>query len=93
MITIDIPERDYELSVIVRLIEQDGARIHGVMVDPPMAEGQPYRVGFHLNVADESRVASSLRRFGFDVVKVDNESENDADWLRRAESFLRYLDM
>jgi acetoin utilization protein AcuB len=93
MITLDIPERDYELSVITRLIEQEGARILGVTVEPPAGEGDPYRVHIQLDLLDSSRVTSTLRRFGYAVVFADNETENEAEWNRKAESFLRYLDM
>lgn len=93
MITLEIPDRDYELSVMVRLIEQEGARILGIVVDAPVNEGDPYHVHIHLNLADVSRVTSTLRRFGFMVTHADNETQNDAEWSRKAESFLRYLDM
>lgn len=93
MITLEIPERDYELSVVIRLIEQEGARILGVTVDVPMNEGDPYLAHIQVNLADVSRVTATLRRFGFVVAHADNETENDAEWSRKAESFLRYLDM
>ena len=93
MITLEIPERDYELSVIIRLIEQEGARILGVTVDTPATEGDPYHAHIQLNLLDASRITSTLRRFGFAVVFADNDTENEAEWSRKAESFLRYLDM
>lgn len=93
VLTVELEESQYELSVLVRLIEQEGARILTVSVEAPDAQYPRYRISFKMNLVDVSRVASTLRRHGFLVSTESRTEEQDAEWAERADAFLRYLDM
>ncbi len=93
VLTVELKEADYELSVLVRLIEQEGAKILTVSVEAPDDNTPLYRISFKLNLADVSRVAATLRRHGFVVSMESRTQEQDEEWADRADAFLRYLDM
>ena len=93
VLTVELEEAHYELSVIVRLIEQEGARILTVSVESPDEQNPRYRISFKLNLVDVSRVGATLRRHGFLISTESRTEEQDADWADRADAFLRYLDM
>ena len=93
VLTVELDEAHYELSVIVRLIEQEGARILTVSVESPDAQNPRYRISFKLNLVDVSRVGATLRRHGFHISTESRTEEQDAEWADRADAFLRYLDM
>jgi len=93
VLTVELDEAHYELSVIVRLIEQEGARILTVSVESPDAQNPRYRISFKLNLVDVSRVGATLRRHGFHISTESRTEEQDAELADRADAFLRYLDM
>lgn len=93
VLTVELEEAQYELSVLVRLIEQEGARILTVSVEAPDAQNPRYRISFKLNLVDVSRVGATLRRHGFHISTESRNEEQDAEWADRADAFLRYLDM
>lgn len=93
VLTVELEESDYELAVVVRLIEQEGARILTMSVEAPDAVNPRYRISFKMNLVDVSRVAATLRRHGFMVSTESRTEEQDAEWADRADAFLRYLDM
>ena len=93
VLTVELEVAQYELSVLVRLIEQEGARILTVSVESPDAQNPRYRISFKLNLVDVSRVAATLRRHGFHISTESRNEEQDAEWADRADAFLRYLDM
>lgn len=93
VLTVELEEAHYELSVLVRLIEQEGARILTVSVEAPDALNPRYRISFKMNLVDVSRVGATLRRHGFLVSSESRTEEQEAEWINRADAFLRYLDM
>ncbi|MEN9839308.1 MAG: hypothetical protein RL177_787 [Bacteroidota bacterium] len=93
VLTVELEEAHYELSVLVRLIEQEGARILTVSVEAPDAQNPRYRISFKMNLVDVSRVGATLRRHGFMVSTESRTEEQDAEWADRADAFLRYLDI
>lgn len=93
VITVELNQRDYELTVLVRLIEQEGARILTVSVEAPDEHSPLYRISFKLNLVDVGRISSTLRRHGFTVSTESRSEEQEAEWAERADAFLRYLDM
>lgn len=93
VITVELSEQDFSLSEIVQLIETEGGRILGITVEVPTADRRTYEVSIKLNLQDVSRVAASLRRYGYSIVtEVRSESAN-IDLETRADEFLKYLDM
>jgi len=93
VVTVELKERDYELTVLVRLIEQEGARILTISVEAPDEHFPLYRISFKLNLVDVGRISSTLRRHGFTVSTESRSEEHEAEWADRADAFLRYLDM
>lgn len=94
ILTVELKQEDFTLSEIVHLIEVEGARILGLAVETPDAEGGTFRVSVKINLEDATRVASALRRHDYNVVAT--EKANDLfglDMESRADELLKYLDM
>lgn len=95
ILTVELDQKDFTLSEIVHLIEVEGAKILGLAVETPEAEGDTFKVSVKINLEDATRVASALRRHDYSVV-VTTEATNDLfgiDMESRAGELLKYLDM
>lgn len=93
VIIIELGHQDFSLAEIVQLIETEGGKILGITVETPNAHKKTYEVSIKLNLQDVSRVASSLRRYGYTILtEVKSEAQN-IDLETRADQLLRYLDM
>ncbi len=93
IVTIELHQRDFSLSEIVHLIEVEGAKILGVTVEVPDAVSNLYEVSIKLNIEDVSRVAASLRRYGYSVSAESGTEAFGIDLETRADELMKYLDM
>ena len=93
IITIELKQRDLTLSEIVQLIETEGGKILGITVETPNEKRKKYEVSVKLNLQDVSRVASSLRRYGYTILTETKSETHNIDLETRADEFLKYLDI
>jgi CBS domain-containing protein len=93
VVTIELQQRDFSLSEIIRLIEEEGAKILGVTVEIPDTENDRYEVSIKLNLQDISRVAAALRRYGYLISTESGNEIFDIDLENRADELMKYLDM
>ncbi len=93
VITIELNQRDYTLSDIVRIAETEGAKILGIAVQQPNAESGTYRVSIKLNLEDSSTVSAALRRFGYVISSEENSESLEHNFSDRADELIRYLDI
>jgi len=93
VITIDIKQRDYTLSEIVQVIEAEGAKILGIAVETPSPDKNSFSVSIKLNIEEVSRVASALRRYGYNISSETISETFHVDFEARADELLNYLDM
>ncbi|SMO42167.1 CBS domain-containing protein [Gracilimonas mengyeensis] len=93
VITVELSQKDFALSDLVRIIEMEGAKILGVAVQQPRAHNPSYSVSFKLNMEDSSVVSSSLRRFGYTITSEADSEMLEHNFSDRADELIRYLDI
>lgn len=90
---VQMEARDYTLANIVRLIEVEGAKILGILVQTPDSSNPEFRVSFKINLQDASRVTQSLRRHGYVVTNPTGEELLDSEIENRADELLHFLEL
>ncbi len=88
ILVLRIPQRDYDLSYLVRVIESEGVAIWGLHVRP---RGPAYQVVIKLNSQETGRVLATLERLGYTVVSTTSLGEIEKLYQERYEALLRYL--
>lgn len=93
VITIELAQADFTLTDMIRIIENEGAKILGIAVQQPSAEHASYRVSIKLNLEDSSVVSSALRRFGYEITSEASSEALEHNYTDRADELIRYLDI
>ncbi|MDX1617180.1 MAG: CBS domain-containing protein [Balneolaceae bacterium] len=94
ILTIQLDQVDFSLSEMVHLIEVEGAKILGLVVESPEQEGGEFTVSVKVNLRDASRVVSSLRRHDYTVIADDTSRDVFGfDMENRADELIKYIDM
>ncbi len=93
LIILDVSVKDYTLTEIARLVEDNNARITRLEV-LPTKDGSSLLVSLKLDVNDVSTVLRSFERFNYNVIyyfmKEGKMNDTDEDRLKE---LLHYLDM
>ncbi len=92
ILAIEVAKRDYSLSQLVYIIEQNDVKILSIATEMPITSTGQIRITLKLNVQDTSRVRHMLGHHGYDVVATFSE-EDDEDLQLRALEFMRYLEV
>lgn len=93
VLTVELDKRDLMLSEIVRITENEDAKILGLTVEAPDANNANFRVSIKMNLLDVSRVTAALNRYGY-LITQETENAHDIEELNnRADEFLKYLDI
>lgn len=95
ILVLEVPPRDYSLSRLAHLIEQNGGRVLSVTTQPPRGGDptSPLRVTLKLNVTDTARIRHMLEHQGYRIAVVYNEEETEDDFSLRVQEFMRYLEV
>ncbi len=93
VITVGVEQVDFSLTDLVRIAEEEGAKILGVGVQQPGSNSDMYYISFKLNIEESSTISSAFRRYGYLVTSEANSQELKADYEERANELLRYLDI
>lgn len=93
VITIELPQNDFTLTNIIRIIETEGAKILGIAVQQPKADNPSYSVSIKLNWEDSSVVSAALRRFGYLITSEASSEALEHNFADRADELIRYLDI
>jgi len=91
IIALEVDPRDYALSKLVRLIEQNEGKVLAVASEESESEGGTIRVTLKLNVTDTSRIRHVLEHHGYHVVASFGEESEELEEL--VEEFVRYLEV
>ncbi len=90
---IEMQQRDFTLSDLVRLIESEKTKILGLTVQPPQKEYDPYRISVKLNTTDAMHVTASLDRHGFTVSSQSEEYSLSHEYEERADELIHFLNL
>ena len=93
ILVLSMDERDYSLSEISRLIEEEGAKILGSTIRDDGTDPQKLKLTIKINQTDLSRIVATLERFDYKIIARFQEPKViDAD-KERLDILLRYLNI
>ncbi|MGF1532370.1 MAG: CBS domain-containing protein [Bernardetiaceae bacterium] len=85
--------RDYTLTQISRLVEENGAKVMSVYTEPDVTYPEMIRVTIKINTPEVGRIAATLERFNYRVVG-RYEHESSQPWVQeRLDSFFKFLEL
>ncbi|RDV14127.1 CBS domain-containing protein [Pontibacter diazotrophicus] len=94
ILVLSMPERDYSLSQISRLIEEENTKILSAYVSPDEMDPYQIKLTLKLNATDLSRIIATLERFEYRITAQFNDTSTDNDVGRdRLDMLLKYLDI
>ena len=93
LIILDVPLKDYTLTEIARLVEDNNARI--IRLETlPLNDGISLLVSLRMDVIDVSAVLRSFERFSYNVIYYFmREGELNETYEDRLKELIHYLDM
>ena len=93
LIILDVPIKDYTLTEIARLVEDNNARVVR-METFPLEDGISLLVSLKMDVTDITAVLRSFERFSYNVVYYFmREGEMNESYEDRLKELMLYLDM
>lgn len=93
VLLIEMTAQDFTLSQIVRFIEEENARILGMLVDLPTQHRPTYRVSVKINRVDATRILAMLQRHGYNASTPNQEEWLDAEFDARADELIHFLEL
>ena len=92
VMVLQIPVRDYHLSQIAQIVEQEDARIIGFHLYESQESDQLF-LALKINQTDLSKIIKSFERFNYNIHQVFHESLFDNSTSDRYESLMKYLNI
>ena len=93
ILVLSMPERDYSLSQISRLIEEENVKILSAYVSPDEMDPYNIKLTLKLNTTDPSRIIATLERFEYRITAQFNDSNDNDVGRDRLDMLLKYLDI
>jgi acetoin utilization protein AcuB len=93
VLVLEVPRRDYMLSTISRIVEEEGVRVLGAFVSNGESDPENVEITLKLDRHDLSRVIPSLERHDYIVKETFGEIEYSEALKERYDSFMKYLNM
>lgn len=92
ILVLSMPERDYSLAEISRLVEENSAKILSAYVSPDELDIYKIKLTLKFNTTDLTRIIATLERFGYRIIAQfqEGEAQDDKD---RFDLLLKYLNM
>ena len=85
--------RDYSLTAVANIIEQEGGKIMGVFIVPAEKNSEKIWISFKLNAISINTIISSLERHEYVVVAQMSGDENKSLIKERYESLMNFLNV
>jgi len=93
ILVLSMPERDYSLSQISRLIEEENVKILSAYVSPDEMDPFQIKLTLKLNTTDPSRIIATLERFEYRITAQFNDGNDNDVGRDRLDMLLKYLDI
>ncbi|WP_460880068.1 hypothetical protein [Pontibacter rugosus] len=89
-----MPERDYSLSQISRLIEEENVKVLSAYVSQDEMDAYNIKLTLKLNTTDLTRIIATLERFEYRITAQFSDKTADYDVGRdRLDMLFKYLDI
>ncbi|MCS6822637.1 MAG: CBS domain-containing protein [Microscillaceae bacterium] len=93
ILVLAIHQRDYSLSEISRLVEENDAKILSTFIAVDEQNPQILRVTVKINKTDLTRIIATLERFGYNIVAKFQPTETQSIDKERLDLLFRYLNI
>jgi signal-transduction protein with cAMP-binding, CBS, and nucleotidyltransferase domain len=93
ILVLSMPERDYSLSQISRLIEEENVKILSAYVSPDELDPFQMKLTLKLNTTDPSRIIATLERFEYRITAQFNDGADQDMGRDRLDMLFKYLDI
>lgn len=93
ILVLDMPERDYSLSEISRLVESNNAKILSAYVSPDELDMHNIKLTLKINTNDLSRIVATLERFQYLITAQFQEGVEVKSDQDRLDMLMKYLDL
>ena len=93
VIQLEMGNYDYSLSEIARIVEENDAKILGLIVDAIPEEPGRIMVTLLINKSECSAIAQSLYRYNYNIVNMFSSPDEDNDLRDRYALLMRYLNV
>lgn len=85
--------RDYSLTTLANIIEQEGGKVMGIFTSAIENDMEKLWVSLKLNTHDTAAIISSLERHEYEIVAQMNGGENESVMKERYESLMNFLNV
>lgn len=92
MLTLSVPVRDYQLSPIARIVEDNGANILNLYTEIDQKSGK-VDVTMKINTNELSPIISAFERYEYEVKDVRQDQHYQEDVKDRYDAFMKYLNV
>ncbi|MBS1625358.1 MAG: CBS domain-containing protein [Bacteroidetes bacterium] len=92
MLTLSVPVRDYQLSPIARIVEDNGANILNLYTEIDQQSGT-VDVTMKLNTNELSPVIAAFERYEYEVKDVRQDEHYEEDQKDRYDALMKYLNV
>ncbi|RIJ37307.1 CBS domain-containing protein [Pontibacter oryzae] len=93
ILVLSMPERDYSLAQISRLIEEENTKILSAYVSPDEMDPYKIKLTLKLNTNDLTRIIATLERFEYRITAQFNENTEYDVGRDRLDMLFKYLDI
>ncbi|MBD1398595.1 cbs domain containing protein [Pontibacter sp. JH31] len=93
ILVLTMPERDYSLSQISRLIEEENTKILSAYVSPDEVDPYNIKLTLKLNTTDLTRIIATLERFEYRVTAQFQDGSKYDVGRDRLDMLFKYLDI
>ena len=92
ILELEIPVKDYQLSEVARIVEENQAEILCLYTNINQGE-QKAEITIKLNTSEISGIIAAFERYEYEVISVYNDTEYEEDLKDRYDSLMRYLNV
>ncbi|MCC5919670.1 MAG: CBS domain-containing protein [Cyclobacteriaceae bacterium] len=93
VLVMSMPQIDYSLNELSRLIESDNGKIISLNVSEDPKDAMRVIVTLKLNLQDMSRIIATLERFGYNIISVFQEKNTVENSKDRYGLLMKFLDI
>jgi acetoin utilization protein AcuB len=93
ILVLSMPERDYTLSQISRLIEEENVKVLSAYVSQDELDPYKIKLTLKLNTSDLSRIIATLERFGYRITAQFQDANSFDVGKDRLDMLFKYLDI
>jgi signal-transduction protein with cAMP-binding, CBS, and nucleotidyltransferase domain len=93
IIVLSMRQIDYTMTEIVRLIEENNAKILGTFTHSDPQDNNNILITLKINTQDLTRISATLERFGYNIIARFQEAPDQFSSLERLDLLMKYINI